>query len=254
MLAFTALLGAPRRRCSPGFECRWSAAAAAANPLYPCRSTHYCCSTRVALEACDSAACAAARLRCRLLAHGPAATPPCTPAAPHSALHLAPAQPRCLHTRLFGKAGSAGGRQRAQHGLCAGQHAQVCSSLITVAALPCWGAAGTCCSCNLVTVPAACRCCLCCSIAGCRPSSLACSRVPAVPAPGSAPTPACICLHVCLLNRSSAAALPCSAGVMVSAGFCHLLGEALRAMPKIRVGAAAGWLLVGAGWAAQSRR
>lgn len=26
-----------------------------------------------------------------------------------------------------------------------------------------------------------------------------------------------------------------SAGVMVSAGFCHLLGEALRSMPKIRV-------------------
>lgn len=31
-----------------------------------------------------------------------------------------------------------------------------------------------------------------------------------------------------------------SAGVMVSAGFCHLLGEALRAMPQIRVRAGAG--------------
>lgn len=35
--------------------------------------------------------------------------------------------------------------------------------------------------------------------------------------------------------------LPCSAGVMVSAGFCHLLGEALRAMPQIRVGTAGDW-------------
>ena len=51
-------------------------------------------------------------------------------------------------------------------------------------------------------------------------------------------TPSTLCLTA---PHPPCSFVPCSAGVMVSAGFCHLLGEALRAMPQIRVGAAGDW-------------